>query len=91
MYIHINSPRDDEEGTEVLNVWVTSRDEKRETDDGDDAEEDHVRTTFPRPVCEDSTSDGGEATDDVGRNTHELRLVVCVSHVLDDRWEEEGD
>ena len=72
-------------------MWVTSRDEKRKTDDGDDAEEDHVRTTFPRPVCEDSTSDGGEATDDVGRNTHELRLVVCVSHVLDDRWEEEGD
>lgn len=36
-------------------------------------------------------TDGEETGDDVGRNGHQLGMLVGVSHVLDDGWEEEGD
>ena len=65
--------------------------EEDETSNSDKAEEDHERSTFLGPISEVPCRDSGNAPEDVWRNTHELRLVVRVSHILHDGREEKGD
>jgi len=72
-------------------VGVFGRDKHNEACDGDNAEENHIGSALLRLISQNSTSDGSNATKDIGRDSHELRFIVRISHVLDDGWEEQRD
>jgi hypothetical protein len=84
-----NIPRDDEEGADILDMGFVGGNQHNEPNNGDDAEGYHVWPTLLGPVCQESSGDSNDTTDNVGRNAHQLRLVVGVAHVLDDGREEE--
>ena len=70
---------------------IVGGNKENETSDSDNAEEDHEGSALFGSISEVPSGDGGETTEDVWRNTHELRLVVRVSHILHDGREEKGD
>lgn len=65
--------------------------EHGEADNGADFVGKHEDTALFQLVGEESSTDGEAAGNDVRRDGHQLRLLVGVTHVLDDGWEEERD
>jgi len=86
-----NIPRDDEEGADILDVGFVCRNQHDKPDNGDDAEAYHVWSTLLGPVGQESSGDSNDTAENIGRNAHQLRLVVGVAHVFDDGGEEEGN
>jgi hypothetical protein len=72
-------------------MGVVSGNKQNETNNRDHAESHHENTAFPCLVSKVSTSNRNNASEDVGRDTHKLGLVIGVAHVLDDSGEEQGD
>lgn len=81
----------DEESGEVLGTVGFDSSKDDETNDGDNTEEDHVDTTLAMSISSETTADGEETGDDVGRNRHELSHLVGVAETLDDGGKEDGD
>jgi len=88
--IRVN-PRDDKKRASVLDMRVVGRNKEDETSNSDKAEEDHEGSAFLSSISEVPSRNGGDAANNVRRNSHELRLVVRVSHVLHNGREEKGD
>ena len=72
-------------------MGFAARNQQNEASNSDKAEEDHERATRLGLVCEVSPRNSGDTTENIGRNAHQLRLIVGVTHVLDDGREEERD
>lgn len=72
-------------------MGVVGGDEQHETSNRDHAESHHENTAFLCLVSSVSTRNRNNASEDVGRDTHKLRLVIGVAHVLDNSGEEQGD
>ena len=74
-----------------MNMRILGRDKQDETDNGHDTEEHHRGSAFLDSISVVSSSDGGETAENVGRDGHKLRLVVRISHILDNSREEKRD
>ena len=72
-------------------VGSAARNQQNEANNSDEAEEYHEGSTLLGPVGEVSPSNSSYTAENIGRNAHQLRLVVGVAHVLDDGGEEERD
>ena len=81
----------DKEGSKVLGVQVLGAEKDGETDDGDEAESNHVGTSLSVLIGGETTTNGEETSDDVGRDTHELSHGVAVSKTGDNGGKEDGD
>ena len=72
-------------------MGLLGRNKHDKASNGDNAEENHVGSALLRPISKESTSNSGDTAKDIRRDSHELRLVVRVSHVLDNGREEKRD
>jgi len=72
-------------------MGILGRDKHGEANNSGQAEEHHEHSTMLLAICEVASTDSGDGTDDVWGDTHKLRTVVRVAHVVDDGGEEERD
>lgn len=89
-HVGVDAARE-EEGAGVLYVDVALGNEHDQSDDADQVPEDHEDAAGGETVGQVAGGEAADAGDDVGRDSHELGLVVGVAEVADDGGEEEGE
>jgi hypothetical protein len=80
-----------QEDSEVLDVRVDGSEQHGESGHGDNAASNHVQTTLLLTVGVVSSGNGAGTGSDVGRDRHQLGVLIGVSHTLDDGGKEERD
>jgi hypothetical protein len=80
-----------EEHSHVLDVRVIGCSQDCETNNTKDREGRKVNSTQSRPITGECDGDRKDASDAVRRNTVQLRHGGCVSHILEQSWQEERE
>jgi hypothetical protein len=75
----------------ILNTWFPRRREHRKSRDCNDLEDKQENAALAQAIRVPGSCDGEEACAHVGRDGHELRVVGCIAHVLDDGGKEQGE
>jgi len=85
------NPNSRQHRTRILYTWPPRRSKHSKARNSHDLEAHQEDTPFLHAISIPARSNGEEARADVWRDGHELRVVGSVTHVLDDRREEQGE